>query len=196
MNENENLKFFRLVLKQEDVLFYEGVIDASKYHPLTRNYVDIRPILRDKISTLQKLLSNRHQTKKYLDYDLKSKYYDSVKKYPKDMHGHLGYNPEPHVQNYDGLVIRGVSFKLGLYLNANPIVERDFFVDGFNPDSRWSVDVKEYLDSFMFELGDIIKENDYKNVWGDFDLITKLGFNIPQIREMNNYERFKHLSRV
>jgi len=86
-------------------------------------------------------------------YDLYEYYDDMISKYPQKYRKEMSYNPQSITHQIENKVIRGVECKIGLYINDNPIVERLFYVDGFNPISRWSVDL---TNTFMEILDTII----------------------------------------
>ena len=91
-------------------------------------------------------------------------------------------------------VIKGVECKIGLYINDNPIVERIFFVDGFNPIAKFSTDVVEEVVDTADRIFEHIKKSDIQNMWDDYDLINVRGLSINQIRELSHGKR-AHLLR-
>lgn len=181
MNNNNLFKFS---LQQGDIVMCEKVFDADVYNPLTRTSIDIRNILPSAINRFQKILSKKHYDVILNEYNLLDYYKNLVDKYPDHIKNDVKYKPKSVKFTIDDKQIRGVECKLGLYINDNPIVERVFYVDGFNPVSRFSNDV---LYTFLWVVDDImnsIQKTDKKNIWDDYDLINYRGFNINQIREM------------
>jgi len=203
MSDKENNNMFRFSLYQENVLLCEKMFDADQFNPFTRYSIDIRDILPRAITKLQKILSKRNYDvtievgRKDLNvvgdenyaYDLFNYHQSIINSYPQHYRNEMHYNPQPVVQQIDNKVIRGVECKIGLYINENPIVERMFYVNGFNPVARWSVD----LTNTVVEISDIIfekiKKNDIKNMWDDYDLINYQGLSINQIRELSPSKR-------
>ena len=59
---------------------------------------------------------------------------------------------------------KGVECKIGLYVNDNPIVERLFYVDRFNPDVRWSVDIVECVVDITNQIFEKMKMCDIINM--------------------------------
>jgi hypothetical protein len=53
---------------------------------------------------------------------------------------------------------------MGLYINENPIVEREFFVDGFNPVAKQSLDVVYAVIDIADLIFEKIKMEDIKNM--------------------------------
>ena len=51
--------------------------------------------------------------------------------------------PEYVKYSYGAKTIKGVECKFGLYINNNPIVERKFYVDNYNPACRFSTEISE-----------------------------------------------------
>jgi len=199
MNEKEYNNTFRFALMQGNVLLCEKIFDADKFNPFTRYSIDIRDILPRAITKMQKVLSK----KKYdilidvgredvtvagspsVTYDLYHYAQDIIESYPQQIRNDLKYNPQAIVQQIEEKTIRGVECKIGFYINENPIVERMFYVDGFNPVARYSVDVADAVVEIADRIFEQIKGNDIKNMWDDYDLINIRGLSINQIRELS-----------
>jgi hypothetical protein len=201
MSEKEYGNTFRFALMQGNVLLCEKVFDADKFNPFTRYSINIRDILPRAITKLQKVLSKRKYdtiiscgNETY--YDLYQYTQNIINSYPQYMKNDMKYNPQAIVQQIEEKTIRGVECKIGFYINENPIVERLFYVDGFNPVARWSTDVVEAV----VEITDIIfrqiKGNDIKNMWDDYDLINVRGLSINQIRELSSGKREEMLRKL
>lgn len=198
MNEKEKNNAFRFVLKQGDVLLCETILDADKFNPFTRYSIDIRDILPRAITKLQKTLSKRsYET--YVEYggfDLYEHVRDTINSYPPQIKHDLKYNPQPIVQQIGEKTIRGVECKIGFYINENPIVERIFYVDGFNPIARYSLDVVDAVREVSNEIKSKIMVSDQKNMWDDYDLINYRGMSINQIRELSTGKREEMLRKL
>jgi hypothetical protein len=210
MNETNHNNVFRFSLSQGDVLLCEKMFDADKFNPFTRYSIDIRDILPKAITKLQKVLS-KHSYDVFVDtgridtndvdsenggYDLLNYYENMINSYPREWKNSMRYNPQTIIQQIEQKTIRGVPCKIGLYINENPIVEREFFVDGFNLVARQSID----LTNSVVEIADLIfekiKKSDKKNMWDDYDLINYRGLSINQIRELPNYKRQEMLRKI
>jgi len=195
MNENEYSNMFRFSLTQGDVLLCEIVFNADEFNPFTRYSIDIRDILPRTINRLQKILSKRNydviadvgridlSNEENHVYDLHTYHQQMINRYPAHYRKEMHYNPTPIIQKIDEKTIRGVECKIGLYINENPIVERLFYVDGFNPIAKESVELTETVLYIVNIIKNKIKRSDIKNMWDDYDLINKRGFTINQIRE-------------
>jgi len=210
MNDKDYNNTFKFVLRQGNLLLCEKIFDADKFNPFTRYSIDIRDILPRAITKLQKILSK----KKYdilfevgrIDTSIKNSanhYYDLyhhtqniIDSYPQQIKNNLRYNPQTIIQQIDDKTIKGVECKIGFYINENPIVERVFYVDGYNPVSRWSVDVVNSVVEITDVISDKIKESDIKNMWDDYDLINIRGLSINQIRELSFSKRCEMLRRI
>jgi len=210
MNEKEYSNTFRFALYQGNLLLCEKIFDADQFNPFTRYSIDIRDILPRAITKLQKVLSK----KKYdiifdvgridtTSEDSESVYYDMyhyaqniIESYPQRIRNDFKYNPQTIVQQIEDKTIRGVECKIGFYINENPIVERLFYVDGFNPVARYSVDVVDAVVDITDRIFYQIKGNDIKNMWDDYDLINIRGLSINQIRELSTPKRIEMLRRL
>ena len=194
MDENNHIKQFRFALYQEDVLLGEKIFDAEVFNPFTRHQIDIRNILPRAITKFQKLLSKkRYDTEIEVgngkSYELFRYVKELVDSYPSEYRRGMIYNPKT-VKNYiEDKVIRGVECKIGLYIDENTIVERTFYVDGFNSIVRYSIDVIDGVVEVADQIKDQIKRVDMKNMWDDYDLINKRGLSIQQIRELSTNKR-------
>lgn len=189
MNEKTYNNQFRFALYQENLLLGEKIFNADLFNPFTRYSIDIREMLPEAITTFQKVLSKKIYDVEINEYDNFKYQKEFVDAFPYEYRNELRYNPKSVRQKIDDKVIKGVECKIGLYINENPIVERIFFVDGFNPISRYSVDVTYTVMQIADEIFELIKKNDLKNMWDDYDLINMRGFSINQIREFSPNKR-------
>jgi methionine aminopeptidase len=187
----------------------EKVFDADQFNPFTRYSIDIREILPRAITRLQKALSRRNYTTaigvggSQLENELEPVLYDyygyyqkMVNMYPKKMREGMYYNPQPIVQQIEEKTIRGVECKIGFYINNKPIVERTFYVDGFNPIARWSTEIVDEVCDIANLIKSKILHTDVKNMWDDYDLINIKGMSINQIRELSPIKREEMLRRL
>jgi hypothetical protein len=214
MNEKEYCNVFRFSLHQGDVLMCEKNFNADQFNPMTRYSIDIRSILPKAITKLQKVLSKKNYDTFYdvgrenvndpessnYEYGLYDYYCETIKIYPQIHRDQLRYNPQPIIQQIEDRgelkTIRGVECKIGLYINDNPIVERVFYVDGFNPVARWSLDLTYAVVDIADAIYDRIKNSDLKNMWDDYDLINYRGLTIAQIRELPLFKREELLDKI
>ena len=214
MNEKEYSNVFRLALHQgkvvdgnfqSEVLLCEAMFDADKFNPFTRYSIDVRDILPRAITRLQKTLSRRGYDVtaevgkvdgEMQVYDLYGYQQQMINLYPKEWRNGMRYNPQAVVQQIGEKTIRGVPCKIGLYINENPIVEREFYVDGFNPVAKQSLDIKEAVVDIAEIIEAKIKRNDIRNMWDDYDLINYRGLSINQIRELHPAKRAEMLRRL
>lgn len=171
MQEN----YFKLGLYQEDIIFYEGIFSSDNFNPITKKNIDIRPILPNFIRSFQKILSKRNYDFKVSidkfnhynnEHELINLLYSFDEKY-----GQLefDYNPKSKEKYIMGKKYTGVEFKLGFYINDKTIVERDFYVNGFNPMSRYSVDVIDLATDTLDEIKTFIKMQDIVNICDEIE---------------------------
>lgn len=208
MNEKDHCNMFRFSLTQQDVVLCEKVFDADQFNPFTRYSIDIRDILPRAITRLQKTLSRRGYTTTHsvdindepncvgVVYDLLGYNQSMISKYPKEKREGMYYNPQPIVQQIEEKTIRGVECKIGFYINNKPIVERTFYVDGFNPTARWSTELVDEVCDIANSIRVKILHTDVKNMWDDYDLINYKGLSITQIRELSPAKREEMLRRL
>jgi hypothetical protein len=149
-------------------------MDANGISNYTRSSINIRDVLPESISRLQKVLSKKSYDTmislgngKYIDaYDYML---NMVELYPESMQESMKYNPKCYskiVQDKDGndKLIKGVECKIGLYNNVKPIIERVFYVNDFNPISRWSNDLVDTFNSISRVIFNDIKIKDNFNI--------------------------------
>jgi len=210
MNEKEYINVFRFSLSQgkivdgefkSEVLLGETIFDADQFNPFTRYSIDIRDILPHAITRIQKTLSRRSydviaevgNDKSYDLFDYRQK---MIISYPKKYRNSMRYYPQSVVQQIENKTIRGVPCKIGFYINENPIVEREFYVDGFNPVALVSIDVTQLVTEITGMIEEKIKTDDIRNMWDDYDLINYRGLSINQIRELHPAKRAEMLRRL
>jgi hypothetical protein len=189
MNDRNYSNQFRFALYQEEVLLGEKMFDADVFNPFTRYSIDIRELLPQAITRFQKVLSKKKYDTQLNEYDLFGEQKKFLEQFPYEVRNTLRYNPKPVRHEIEDKVIKGVECKIGLYINENPIVERIFYVDGFNSVSRFSTDVLETVVDTADQIFALIKKNDIQNMWDDYDLINVKGLSINQIRELSPNKR-------
>lgn len=173
MVEKDN-NTFKFSLYQEDVLLCERIFNADCYNPQARLSVNIRDILPKAMVRLQKVLSKKNYWTSIdvgngKEYDLFEYQQKMVSSYPKDVREKLKYEPQYKVIQVDDLTIRGVECKIGLYYNNKPIVERVFYVNGFNPVARWSTNILDAVNDIAFQIENRIIESDTKYEWESYE---------------------------
>ena len=207
MSDKSHENTFKFIIYQNDSTVVERVFSADVYNPVIRYSVDIRDMIPSIIFKLQKTLSRRNLTTLYARGDSnetkgREPIYDLVAEYKNILDGKVdGYQnklsrPPIVSQNINGKIISGVECKFGLYINDNPIVERNFYVDDYNPASRFSVDIVEMVNEIVDDIQTNLKNNDINHMWSDYDLINVYGIYINQIRELNKELRNKLLSNI
>lgn len=199
MNEKNNT--FKFSLYQEDVLLCEKNFNADNFNPHTRYSIDIRNILPKAITSLQKILSRRKYTHNIdigndKSYDLYQMYLNIYNSYPNYMKRDMKYNPKSIQQEFDKKIIKGVECKIGLYINGKPIVERTFYVDNFNPSSRWSIELINTVINITDTINEQIRHDDVNYMWDNYDLINIKGFTIDQIMKLGHGRRQEVLKSI
>lgn len=218
MGEKDNV--FKFSVYQQDVLLCEKIFDADQFNPFTRYSINIRDILPRIITKLQKMLSRKSydvqleigrvditdKDSPFLTYDVFGHHQRMINSYPREWREAMRYKPNMVVQRIEEQVIRGqkieaktirgVECKLGLYINDHPIVERMFYVDGYNTVARHSVDLLELVTDTADFISNQIKKSDIRNMWDDYDLINHMGLSINRIRELHPAKRAELLKRL
>ena len=196
---NKDFQKIKKRVNQFKFILYEGkniintrIIDADKFNPLTRYSVDIRGIIPSINQRLQRTLSSRRlsyiDTYGEMEYDF-IRHYKDVRDATKSPSENKLEKPLHKTQTINDREIRGVECKFGLYINNNPIVERDFYVDGYNPATRFSVELVDVVKDICSNIEETVKIVDVKNMWDDYYLIKAYRINSQQIRELNSSRR-------
>ena len=197
MSEKSHENNFKFGVYQNGSQIVERVFSADVFNPVIRYSVDIRDMIPTIIAKLQKTLSRRNLNFQYGRGNGKD--YDLLKEYKKILDGKVvGYpnkltRPPIVTQVINKKTITGVECKFGLYINGNPIVERNFYVDSYNPASRFSIDIVEVVNDITYDIHNNLKIADVKHMWSDYDLINAYGIYIHQIRELSKDQRAKML---
>jgi hypothetical protein len=206
MNEKTHENIFKFGLYQGNSIISERIFSADVYNPVIRYSVDIRSIIPTIISKLQKTLSKRDINFIFqrggVDNNGNELEYELLNLYKKTLDGKVsGYvnkltRPEVVTQTINKKTISGVECKFGLYINDNPIVERIFYVDNYNPASRFSIEIIDVVNDICEELQLKLKTTDINHMWGDYDLIKTYGLYINQVRELSKETREKMLYNI
>lgn len=172
MFENNNLVFS---LYQEDVLLCEKLMDGD----LFGQSIDVRPILPKNIGKLQKVLSKLvYNTKVDVGqgkvYDLIDHKQSFINSFPQEYWDELCYDPTPTTKEIGEWKMSGVECKISLTRNDKLIVERFFYVKGFNPDSRYSTDLVDTVNEFCNDIEKLIKWIDINYMWEEFERLNKI----------------------
>ena len=197
MSEN----VFKISLFQENNLVCERELDADVFSPAVRISVDIRNILPSIISKLQRGLSKKeYYTEFEVCDELVYDFYDHrnlmIDKYPKKYQSMMREIPQIKKQVIENKTISGVEFKFSFYVNNNLIVERMFYVQGYNEEVKYSMDIYYLINDISYQIYTYLKKNDVGHIWDDYDLINHYSMTIPQIRELLPTKRNELLRRL
>jgi hypothetical protein len=180
--------YFKFILYQGNEKIVTRIFDADKYNPLTRYSVDIRKIIPWINQQLQKTLCSRNLLYGDDNYDYIKIYKDTRDAVKRPSENKLE-KPEYKVHVINEKQIRGVECRFGLYINDNPIVERDFYVDGYNPAVRFSTELTDVVKGICDEIKKNIFNNDKKNMWDDYYLIKNYRIQPQRLREISLTKR-------
>lgn len=194
----ENNFKFGVYLRNEKI--YERIFSADLYNPVVRYSVDIRNKIPSIIANLQTQLSLPSSdlnfendfgfnTKEYYKHICKINRMHPIKLFVPAVNNEISL-PKPKYQG------KGTEFKFGVYINTNPIVERNFYVENYNPETRFSTEFHGLLNDIVDYLRSYLKKSDFNHMWNDYELITIYGFNsIQQVRELSKDKREEFLNR-
>jgi len=189
----ENNFKFGLYLRGEKI--YERIFSADLYNPVVRYSVDIRENIPSIISSIQEVLQSENLTFTNFQNVNTKDYYKHICNINK-MHPIKLFVPQPYRDEvktkYQG---KGTEFKFGVYINTNPIVERNFYVDKYNPEARFSNQLPELLDEIVEYLQNYLKRSDVNHMWNDYDLINTYELTIQKVRELSKEKRAEYLSK-
>lgn len=196
-SEKKHENVFKFGIYQNGDTVLERIFSADYFNPVVRYSVDIRDTIPSLISRLQKVLSRRNLTFKIdvgndMSYDILQNYKKQLRLYEKMIQNKLE-RPQITTQVINGKTIKGVECKFGLYINDKPIVERNFYVDNYNPASRFSFEVVDVVNEISEEIFESLKISDVNHMWDYYDLIKVYGLYIHQIRELNELMRKKYI---
>lgn len=187
----ENSFKFGLYLRNEKI--FERIFSADLYNPVVRYSVDIRENIPSIIAGLQEVLQAEELS--FEDsYGVNTKdYYKHICKinrmHPIKLFIPTSYKDETK-SRFHG---KGTEFKFGVYINTNPIVERNFYVEKYNPESRFSNELTELLNEIVNYLESYLMKSDLNHMWNDYDLINTYELNIQQVRELSKEKRAEYL---
>lgn len=198
--QQNNFKF-GLFLRNEKVA--ERIFSADLYNPVVRYSVNIREMIPKIIGSLQTTLQSKTEDLTFVDqfgYNSLAFYkelcevndldYFKLKVPTAYQRPNFSNGVKPHMQR------NGTEFKFGLYINTNTIVERNFYVDNYNPTARFSNELTSIVNTIVDNLTDHLKGGDLNHMWDDYKIINTYSLNIQQVRELSKERRDEFLKRV
>jgi hypothetical protein len=197
--KQENNFKFGLYLRGEKI--FERIFSADLYNPVVRYSVDIRNRIPSIIENIQHVLqsTNLNFTTSFKNEDGNSVNYNTKNYYkhictinkmaPIKMFVPTNYSKDRDAQQKPKYPSKGTEFKFGVYINSHPIVERNFYVDNYNPSARFSNELPKVLNDIVDYLTSYLKKSDVNHMWNDYDLIMAYELNIQQVRELSSTDR-------
>lgn len=178
---------FRFSVYNKDSLIIERIFTADVFNPSIR--VDIRENIPHFIQKLQDVLSGDYYPNdeygKYLNW-----YKKELKKYNISVESNL-----KNTNRFSKQFGESSDCKFVLYINDNTIVERDFYVNNYNPEKRFSFELKDLIDEICETAFQSLKRDDMNYIWDDNDLMNIYGLYINQIRELSPEKRKEYIRR-
>ena len=156
---------FKLELKQNDEIIYTSIFDNTHYSPKTLSSIDVRNVLTNVFKDLSYISSRNDYTFTYNNIDLLKHY--------KQNFGHLRSSDDklkkPKIRKLEikNRLIKGVEVGLVFYINDKIIFDRTVYVDNYNPEFRFSNEIKETMDSIKDVFLDEIKKHDSLNIFNE-----------------------------
>lgn len=193
-NNFQNL--YKFGIYSDNEIISERVFSADEYNQVVKYQIDVRSMINNIQKRIQRVLSSSNND---LHFNFNG-YYDTLK-YFRDKNSKYGYNNldtlEERSITINDKVYKGSEIKIGIYLNANPIFERSLYINKYNPNSRFSIELYEVVYDIVQEIKEKIKKDDEKLMWEDYDLMNHFNYvHISQIRELSNEERSKQLYKI
>lgn len=199
--QQNNFKF-GLFLRGEKVA--EKIFSADEYNPVVRYSVNIREMIPKIISSLQTTLQTKSGDLTFVDHHGYNslEYYKSICNINNLDYFKLKVPPQYNKPNNAINGVKpymqrgGTEFKFGLYINNNTIVERNFYVDNYNPEARFSVQLDGRIETVVDNIKDYLKTSDLNHMWDDYKIIHTYSLNIQQVRDLTKERREEFLRRV
>lgn len=197
MDKNNNFcNLYKFGIYSDNDIISERVFSADEYNQVVKYQIDIRSMISSIQKRIQKVLSSSNGD---LHFNFNDRY--NTLKYFKDKNSKYGYSNLESLEEksitINDKIYKGSEIKIGIYLNANPIFERSLYINKYNPNSRFSVELYDVVYDIVEEIKDKIKKDDIKLMWEDFDLMNNYNYvHISQIRELSQEERSKQLYRI
>jgi hypothetical protein len=188
--EKKHVNVFKFGLYQNNEPVMERVFSADSYNPVVRYSVDIRDRLSDIISKLSKTLSRKNLSYEGQGYNNVT-WYRKRQKFDTDARPMPNKLAQPQSVRFKkgNIEFYGVPFRIGLYINNHPIVERDFGVSDYNPSARFSKELLDLVNGIVGDIQNHLYKVDINHMWDDWYIINTYGLNIGQIRELSKEKR-------
>lgn len=197
--QEHNFKF-GIYIRNEKII--EKIFSADLYNPVVRYSVNIRDMIPSIIGDIQNLLQTKSEDlqfeneiwKNSLVFYKKMCDINNLDYFKLKVPNQVQKNNFINGKSYPSK--SGTEFKFGLYINSNPIVERNFYVDNYNPESRFSIDIYELVCDIISRLEKYLIKSDVSQMWDDYKLIHTYDLNIQQVRELSREKREEYLKRT
>jgi len=196
MEERKQENNFKFGIYLRNEVIAERIFSADQYNPVVRYSVNIREMIPSIISDIQTVLQsgsldltfeNNDGWSSALNYykmlcDVNDLSYFKLK-VPAQHQKNNPVSGKPYPMK------GGTEFKFGLYINHNPIVERNFYVDNYNPEARFSIELMKTVREIVKNLANHLAKTDKNQMWDDHTLINVFDLNIQQVRELSRERR-------
>jgi hypothetical protein len=183
---------FGLYLNDKPIL--ERVFRADVYNLKSRT-LNLKDVANDIIKGFRDILSTRDNNLVIDRYI--STYRDGVKFFgltkEEDKTNRISLTPSQEEENItNGYYLNsGENFKYVLYYNEHYVIERNFCIKNYNPNSRFSENLLNYFNDIVIYIESHIKQKDSDYMWGEYNIRNRHGFDIDTIRQFNAEQKEK-----
>lgn len=182
---------YRVVLSKNNEVISEMAFPATFYNQAVRLKLDIREYLPTFIYDLQSALSLKNENLEHF----KNQKTSNQKKFKKFSKKYDNWGDFYNSQN-KGFNKTPEKFIFTVYMNQGTVVEREFNVNFYNPETR----ISKELAYTMVDIVDTIKDHlyiqDNARIWEDYDLYNKFGFDFQKILSLTVEERKNYLDKI
>jgi hypothetical protein len=198
---------YRFSLLLNDEVITERIFSADSYNPEVNGHANIRdmavedPNSKDApteiMRNFQQILSlhssklsfiiNGYDTLKYHKRWLAS-YGNSESLIRRKSEG--GLDDKGYYQNPDE------KFKFVLYLNDVNLIERNFLVKRFNPESRFSVELTNYLEDVVHNIQNFLRDKSNSFMYEEYDITNKYNMEVSDVKLLSKEERKRLLNKI
>jgi hypothetical protein len=187
MNQESRFKL-KLFIGDELDLVYEREFDGGCYYPLAKNEINIKSLLPSMLKSLESLLKTDSEYLNFMcnGYDLLKEYKNVLKTVGGNFKSKID-KPKNTIAKIKDFTVSGVKFNLSFFINENLIVERTLYLNEYNPSVRFSADLGELMDGFIYEIKTYIKNIDMSYQWQDYEIYE---------RNFNNFEFLSDIEKI
>lgn len=166
MSEVNGNDMFKFVLSFNEQPILQRGFSGDVYEQITKGSINLRDRTKEYIYNLKKVLASKDDDLSFelMGYNLLDSYLELLELNNIDVNDSLlriskagGIRDGYYVNDEE-------NFKFVLYYDNKSIIERNFYVKNYNPNSRFSVDLIDTFDDIVSDIQIVIKEHDIKTI--------------------------------